>query len=102
MNGLIIGVLTLSFAIVAFGHEITAEQRKEKIEMHEKMAEHHKMAADCLKAGKPLDECNNEAMKGCPMMGKDCPFMEKGHMDKEMMREHMKKMKDAKSDVNKE
>jgi hypothetical protein len=87
-------------AISAFAcaHEITADQRKQKVEMYEKMSERFKVAADCLKENKALDDCNAEAMKGCPMMGKDCPFMEKsqGHMDKEKMREHMKQMKDDK------
>ena len=74
-------------------HEITPAQRKEKIEFNEKMSERFKIAAECLKAGKPLDDCNDEAMKGCPMMGKGCPFMDHNHGDKEMMRDHMKKMK---------
>lgn len=94
-------ITVVLFSVGAFAHgmktELTAEQRKEKIQMHEKMAEHHKMEADCLKAGKSLDECNDEAMKDCPMMGKDCPFMNKGQKEKEMMREHMKKMKQSKT-----
>jgi predicted small metal-binding protein len=93
---------TLSlFSVIAPAHEITAEQRKQKIETYEKMSMQYKTAAECLKQNKPLDECNTEAMKGCPMMGKDCPFMEKGHMDKEAMREHMKHMKDEKSEPKK-
>src|SRR5882724_13057517 len=95
--------LGLTFAVLVFSsqvfaHHITEEQRKEKIEFNEKMSERYKVAAECLKAGKPLDDCNNEAMKGCPMMGKNCPFMEKGHMDKDMMRKHMKEMKDNKNE----
>jgi hypothetical protein len=88
-----------SIVIMAFlssaglAHELTDQQRKEKIELHEKMAERHKVAAECLKSGKSPDDCNMEAMKGCPMTGENCPFVEKGHMDKQMMREHMKKMK---------
>jgi hypothetical protein len=97
MKQIILIIMTLIFSAISYGHEITPEQRKQKIELHEKMAEHHKMAAECLKAGKPLDVCNAEAMHDCPMMGKNCPFIEKGHMDKEMMREHMKKMKESKA-----
>lgn len=50
--------------------------RKSTIEMHQKMAEAHKKAADCLKTNKPVDECNSEAMKMCPMANSEkCPFM---------------------------
>lgn len=53
-----------------------AEDRPALIEMHEKMAAAHKKAADCLKAGKPVKDCNREAMKDCPMMNTGmCPFM---------------------------
>jgi hypothetical protein len=94
MKNIGLTIVALLLSVGAIAHEITAEQRKEKIEFNEKMAERYKVAADCLRAGKPLDDCNNEAMKGCPMMGENCPFMEKGHMDKDMMRKHMKKMKE--------
>lgn len=74
---------------------------KSKIELHEKMASHHKMAADCLKAGGSNETCNKEAMKDCPMMktGK-CPFMDKdmGNMS-EMDHDNM--MKDKKSQKKK-
>lgn len=64
--------------------------RKSMIEMHQKMAQAHKKAADCLKANKPVDECNREAMKMCPMANSEmCPFM--GGMSG-MMNDH-KKMK---------
>lgn len=97
MRSLAFLIVVTFFSSIGLAHEITEQQRKEKIEMHEKMAERHKVAAECLKAGKSLDDCNMEAMKGCPMTGENCPFTEKGHMDKEMMREHMKKMKQNKS-----
>ena len=77
--GLAIMVL---FSVGVAAHEITPEQRKQKIEFNEKMAQSYKAAADCLKAGKPLDDCNAEAMKSCPMMGKDCPFREMDHHPK--------------------
>jgi hypothetical protein len=98
MKQLVVLALIFGFSSVTFAHAITEEQRKEKIEFNEKMSERYKAAAECLKAGKPLDDCNKEAMQGCPMMGKNCPFMEKGNMDKEMMREHMKKMNAHKSE----
>ena len=91
-------LFALCVSIGALAHQITDEQRKEKITFHEKMAESHRAMAECLKAGKPLDDCSAVAMKTCPMTSGDCPFMEKGHMDKKMMRDHMKKMKDQKED----
>jgi len=63
-----------TFASAQEGKE---KDRQARIEMHEQMARQHQKAAKCLKAGKPVKECHQEAMKGCPMMksGK-CPFME--------------------------
>lgn len=58
-----------------------APDRQKMIEMHEKMADLHKQAAECLKSGKPIKECQDAlaaqcpmAKGGCPMMGKDCPM----------------------------
>ncbi len=62
--------------------------RQSLIEMHQKMAKAHQKAAVCLKAGKPVDECNREAMKMCPMANSEkCPFM--GNMGG-MMKDQMK------------
>jgi hypothetical protein len=63
-----------------------------KIEMHEKMAQVHKQAADCLRSGKPEKDCNAQAMKDCPMAHSgDCPFM--GKMKGGHAKEHMQHMK---------
>lgn len=78
--------LLLAFPALA-GERAKAPDRKELVSMHEKMAERHQAAADCLKANKPVDECNREAMKGCPMMKSGtCPFMgDMGGMREGMM-----------------
>ncbi len=53
--------------------------RKQLIEMHQKMAELHRKAADCLKAGKDIQACQDEMAKECPMAKSgDCPFMGQG------------------------
>jgi hypothetical protein len=92
---LLLAVIIGTTPVLSQAHELTPETRKQKVELYQKMSEQYKLAAFCLESGKSLDDCNAEAMKACPMVGKDCPFTEKGHMDKEKMREHMKKMKDA-------
>lgn len=56
-----------------------ADGPKAQIEMHEKMVKAHQAAVDCLKSGKPVDACNAEAMKMCPMSkSSKCPFMKHG------------------------
>lgn len=92
-TGVLAALLSLASYVHA-GDTAKSEDRKSLIEMHEKMAERHRVAADCLKANRPIDECNREAMKGCPMMKSGtCPFM--GDMGKmhEGMHHHMKGMK---------
>lgn len=70
---------------------------KSKIELHEKMATHHQKAADCLKAGDPVEKCNKEAMKDCPMMKTGhCPFMD-GGIENMSDKDHMNMMKNKKS-----
>lgn len=63
--------------------------REQRIEMLEKGAKAHQEAADCLKAGKPEQECHEIMKKACPHHDK------KGHchmMDEEsgMKHEHGK------------
>jgi hypothetical protein len=70
---------SLFLALPVFAND--SQDRKKLIEMHEKMAKQHMVAAKCLKAGKSVEECNNEAMKGCPMMNSGhCPFMDNNMM----------------------
>lgn len=52
---------------------------KAHIEMHEKMAKAHDQAADCLKDGKPIEECRAEFKKACPGDGQGCGMMGMGH-----------------------
>lgn len=52
-----------------------APDRQSMIERHEKMADLHKKVAECLKAGKPVDECHAAMAKECPMRGSGaCPM----------------------------
>ncbi|MFI5347062.1 MAG: hypothetical protein ACHQ51_11875 [Elusimicrobiota bacterium] len=62
-----------------------AADRQKMVAMHEKMAEAHKQAAECLKAGKPVKECHDALVAQCPMgkdgspmMGDMCPMMGRG------------------------
>jgi len=49
---------------------------KAHIEMHEKMADAHKKAAECLKAGKPTEECRTQFKQACHDAGQGaCPGM---------------------------
>jgi hypothetical protein len=70
------------------GGSAGADGRKALIEMNEKMVRTHRKAADCLKAGKPVDQCNMEAMKICPLTNSSiCPFMgNMGKMHEKMMK----------------
>lgn len=58
------------------GAAAQAPDRARMTERHEKMAALHKKAAECLQAGKPVEECHDAMMKDAPM-GRpgDCPFM---------------------------
>ncbi|MGE3388249.1 MAG: hypothetical protein AB7K41_16105 [Bdellovibrionales bacterium] len=66
----IIGMLIASFAFAQ-----TKETDKVPaidtghIEMHEKMAKAHQQAADCLKAGKPADDCRQSFRAQCKEAG---------------------------------
>ncbi len=50
---------------------------QKQIELHEKMAEIHKQAAECLKSGKPAQECHTQMMNNCPLKDEKngCPAM---------------------------
>lgn len=53
-----------------------APDRQRMIERHEKMADLHKKAAECLKSGKDVKECHDAMLKECPMKGTgSCPLM---------------------------
>jgi hypothetical protein len=56
------------------------------IEMHEKMAATHQKFADCLKAGKAVEDCQKTAMESCPMKDSEesCPFHGTGMMHGKM------------------
>ncbi len=41
----------------------------EHIQMHEKMSKAHQQAADCLKSGKPVEECRTEFHGMCSEAG---------------------------------
>lgn len=56
------------------------EALKKHIEMHEQIAAAHQGAADCLKAGKPMQECRSQFMKAMEKVRASHPEME--HMDK--------------------
>jgi hypothetical protein len=76
-----LSVVVFSFFLALPVFAKDSQDRKKLIEMHEKMAHQHRVAAKCLKAGKSVEECNNEAMKGCPMMDSGhCPFMDNNMM----------------------
>jgi hypothetical protein len=94
-------VCFFGFGMKSFAEDTakTKDQVQSKIEMHEKMAEMHKKAAVCLKAGKPEMECHKDMKemmvqhKGemkdmdCPMMG-DMAKMHKHMHGKEKSEEH--------------
>ncbi|MEW6057339.1 MAG: hypothetical protein AB1540_12075 [Bdellovibrionota bacterium] len=53
---------------------------KAHIEMHEKTAKAHERTAECLKDGKPVDECRAEFRKARPGDGQGCGMgMAPGH-----------------------
>lgn len=78
-------VLTLCAALAAAAAARAADAEKEAqdraamTQKHERMAEMHRKAAECLKSGKPATECHDAMMKdapagaercaGCPMCG---------------------------------
>lgn len=41
----------------------------EHVQMHEQMAKAHQQAADCLKSGKPEEECRKAFHESCQGMG---------------------------------
>lgn len=75
----------------------TEQKTQEMLQMHRKMAELHKQAADCIESGRPMKDCHNQAMKECPMMKSGhCPFM--GDMG--MKKGHKKGMHDMHKDMH--
>lgn len=53
-------------------------------EMHEKMSKAHQQAADCIKSGKPIEECREEFRTMCK------GFADDGHCGMEPMHGRMK------------
>lgn len=93
--------MALLIGLPAYGADAAKpkeDDRQTVIEIHEKMAERHRVASSCLKANRPVADCNREAMKECPMMKSGmCPFMGAGGMmgggeKKKGMHERMKGM----------
>lgn len=41
------------------------DQNQDHVQMHERMAKAHQQAADCLKAGKPPEECRKDFHEMC-------------------------------------
>lgn len=68
--------LLLASGLARSAETKTEQKTQEMLQMHRKMAELHKQAADCIESGRPMKDCHNEAMKGCPMTKSGhCPFM---------------------------
>lgn len=57
------------------------EKMQDHIQMHEKMAKAHQGAADCLKAGKPMDECKKSFDSMCKDADGSGKCMMMGGMD---------------------
>ncbi len=57
--------------------EFTKEERAQRGDMMEKMAEMHKRMAQCLHSDRPMSECHDQMINDCPM-AKDghCPMMD--------------------------
>jgi len=50
---------------------------QKQIDLHEKMADIHKKAAECLKSGKSAEDCHTQMRDNCPLKDEnnDCPVM---------------------------
>lgn len=48
---------------------VKVDQKQTHIQMHEQMAKAHQQAAECLKSGKPEEECRNAFREMCSEYG---------------------------------
>ncbi|MBA5869291.1 MAG: hypothetical protein GDA68_04675 [Nitrospira sp. CR2.1] len=71
---------TLGISSLSFGEDrssqVSPELRKDLADMYQKMA-------DCLRMGKPAEDCQRDIAKDCPVIAKtgQCPLQEgMGHM----------------------
>ncbi len=71
--------LLILAVVMVFGGALSAEEKDsakmpmghdEHIQMHEKMSKAHHEAAECLKSGKPEEECKTAFHKICEDSGK--------------------------------
>lgn len=75
----VISVFAFALSTQSYAEQKEKPDRKELVQMHQEMAKRHNEAAKCIKAGRSIDECNQQAMKNCPMMKSgNCPFMGDG------------------------
>ena len=56
------GLMALSLYAKAEDKAKAPSTKESHVQMHEDMAKAHQKAADCLKSGKPEEECRNEFM----------------------------------------
>ena len=82
----------LFLGLICLTANLYAEEKKdakkemnsqEHMQMHEKMAKAHKDAADCLKSGKPEEECKTAFHSMCNESGRPemCGHMMGNHKD---------------------
>lgn len=68
-------LLSISFSASGFAVEPTSSTTtlpppsplEAKIKMHERLADLHQRAADCLKSGRTAEECRKQMMMECPI-----------------------------------
>ena len=79
MKNLLATLVLAAFVSMPLGAIAADEAKPAKPDMktmishHEKAAEMHKKAAECLKEGKAPKECHEKMMKDCPCKEGDCP-----------------------------
>ncbi len=78
------GLLAVSLLAKADDKTKTPVTKETHIQMHEDMAKAHQKAAECLKSGKPEEECRNEFMNEAKAHGGS------DHCGEGMMRKHRK------------
>ncbi len=90
MKNLILMMAVMSFVSLASADDKSMPMDKEHhMQMHEQMAKAHQQAADCLKAGKPEEECRAAFHKMCDEASGT------GHCGEGMMHDHMKHKKSS-------
>ena len=66
---LLLSIFTGSFAFAQTESTTKPALDTAHIEMHEKMSKAHQQAADCLKSGKPVEECRTAFQSTCKDVG---------------------------------